>query len=162
MRMLCYYFPRSCRLLITRRGWRTLARGSRFEPSGPLLRSTRQSLCCVCVCILREKELMCSCSCCWSIVFSWLGGRDRHGGVYLITLSKICPWMWKVKERRKKKGRTLLSMMLIVWGPAELMEIYRKEEEKKNNETFYNFFFLLKKMRERFFFFKKNKREAAW
>jgi len=36
------------------------------------------------------------------------------------------------------KGRTLLSMMLIVWGPAELMEIYRKKTRK-------TFFFLRKR-----------------
>jgi hypothetical protein len=34
------------------------------------------------------------------------------------------------------EGRTLLSMMLIVWGPAELMEIYIQEEKQEEKEPF--------------------------
>jgi hypothetical protein len=49
------------------------------------------------------------------------------------------------------EGRTLLSMMLIVWGPAELMEIYIQEEKQEEKEPFsYRYIFFKKKMRERF------------
>ncbi len=42
-------------------------------------------------------------------------------------------------------------MMLIVWGPAELMEIYIQEEKQEEKEPFsYRYIFFKKKMRERF------------